>query len=157
MEINKLREIAETGIKNTALLDCFVVDVVLSGRKIEIYIDSDEGVDFQKCKKLSRFLEAYLDESEEFSDNYVLEVSSPGLDRPLLMPRQYKKNIGRLLRLEAKKFENPLDCRLLEVKEEGVLVEYTVILKEDRKKKKVTVKDEVSWDEIVKVTVQAEF
>jgi ribosome maturation factor RimP len=157
MEISKLREIAEKGIENTALLDCFIVDVVLSGRKIEVYIDSDDGVDFQKCKKLSRFIESYLDESDEFSENYILEVSSPGLDRPLVLQRQYKKNIGRLIRLESKKFDSTLDGRLLEVKEEGILIEYEVVLKEDRKKKKVTVKDEVSWNEIVKVTIQAEF
>ncbi len=157
MEITKIREIAEIGIENTALADCFVVDIVLSGRKIEVYIDSDTGVDFQKCKKLSRFIESYLDESGLVSDNYILEVSSPGLDRPLVSPRQYKKNIGRLLKVVSKKFESSLECRLLEVKEEGIVIEYTVILKEDRKKKKITVKDEVSWEDLIKVTIEAEF
>ncbi|MBK7425881.1 MAG: hypothetical protein IPI60_02010 [Saprospiraceae bacterium] len=71
--------------------DCFLVEIILKGNKLEVYLDSDTAITFEKCKKVSRVLEAYLDETKVLGAEYTLEVSSAGVGKPLLMPRQFEK------------------------------------------------------------------
>jgi ribosome maturation factor RimP len=76
----------------------FLVDIKFPmGRQIEVYIDSDEGIHISECADISRFLEKNLDGSGLVPDNYILEVSSPGMSNPLRIPRQYKRRIGGVL------------------------------------------------------------
>ena len=70
---------------------------VSEGNAISILLDDDEGTSIAKCIALSRHMEDELDrDAEDFS----LDVSSPGLDQPLKMHRQYQKNIGRDVQLK---------------------------------------------------------
>lgn len=70
---------------------------VSEGNAISILLDDDEGTSIAKCIALSRHLEDELDrDAEDFS----FDVSSPGLDQPLKMHRQYQKNIGRDVQLK---------------------------------------------------------
>ena len=78
----------------------FLIEVRSSGSKHEVYIDGDDGVTFAKCRKISRYLEEKLEESGAVGDKYVLEVSSPGADRPLTQWRQYRKHEGRALKVK---------------------------------------------------------
>ncbi len=78
----------------------FLIEVRSSGSKHEVYIDGDDGVTFAKCRKISRYLEEKLEESGAVEDKYVLEVSSPGADRPLTQWRQYRKHEGRVLKVK---------------------------------------------------------
>ena len=79
--------------------DLFVVQVTVSGAensmKVSVEIDGDNGISIDQCAKLSRELGTELEEIELFSLPYRLEVSSPGIDKPLRLKRQYDKNIGR--------------------------------------------------------------
>ena len=77
--------------------DCFVVDVNQSNKRLEVFVDSDSGMTFGKCQRISRYLESYLDEEKPLGEEYILNVSSPGVDRPLKFYRQYLKNVGRTL------------------------------------------------------------
>ena len=78
--------------------DCFLVEINASGgSRVEVYIDADAGIDFTRCRKISRYLEAEIEEQGWMNEQYTIEVSSPGLDRPLKFKRQYTKNIGRKL------------------------------------------------------------
>jgi ribosome maturation factor RimP len=81
----------------------FLVGVRVSGhpgtRKVAIQIDSDAGLNINRCSQVSRQLSKMLDERDVLDGAYALEVSSPGLDQPLLLPRQYKKNIGRMVKI----------------------------------------------------------
>jgi ribosome maturation factor RimP len=54
-----------------------------------------EGVTIDDCARVSRALEQWLDEDEEVADRYVLEVSSPGLERPLIRARDFVRFVGR--------------------------------------------------------------
>ena len=75
--------------------DHFLVDVLIKpGNKIFIFIDGDNRVSIDVCIKLSRFVESHFDRDVE---DFELMVSSTGVDRPLKLPRQYKKNIGFML------------------------------------------------------------
>ncbi len=77
--------------------DFFVVDVLINlNNNIKIYIDKEKGVSIGECVKVSRCVEEkLLSEDLDFS----LEVSSPGLDMPLKVQEQYKKNIGNKIEI----------------------------------------------------------
>lgn len=68
-----------------AAKDFFLVDIKLSlgGKKVEIFADSDTGIQIDECATISRKLEEHLDGSGLIPDNYTLEVSSPGMSNPL--------------------------------------------------------------------------
>ncbi|MCL2683448.1 MAG: ribosome assembly cofactor RimP [Bacteroidales bacterium] len=73
--------------------DVFLVDCrVKTDNKIRVFIDSERGVTIEDCIALSRHIEGNLDREQE---DFALDVSSAGLDLPLRMPRQFKKNVGR--------------------------------------------------------------
>lgn len=69
---------------------------------LRIYIDSEQGIDIESCTKVSRQISAIFDVEEPFLGNYFLEVSSPGLDRPLFTLAHYQKFIGQQLRFRTK-------------------------------------------------------
>jgi len=73
---------------------------VSPSRHIVVYIDGDEGVSLDACTQISRILESVLDQEPTLGGIYTLEVSSPGVNRPLKFPRQYIKHVGRTLRIE---------------------------------------------------------
>lgn len=80
--------------------DLFLVDVtVSSSNKINIYVDSMSGVKISDCARLSRTIEGIL---TRHTDNFELEVSSPGLDKPLKLHLQYEKNLGMNLDIVTK-------------------------------------------------------
>lgn len=61
---------------------------------VRIYIDADEGVGLSDCEFVSREVAALLDVEDPISGHYDLEISSPGLDRPLFTPEQYGQFVG---------------------------------------------------------------
>src|SRR5688572_24738994 len=81
----------------------FLVDVIAKGqkssKKVLIVIDGDKGVTIDDCANLSRELSKAFDDAQLFDDSYMLEVSTPGLDHPLKLQRQYNKNIGRRVKV----------------------------------------------------------
>lgn len=129
-----IRELAESFLTDGT---GFIVDVrVREGNVISVLLDDDEGTSIEKCIALSRHLEGALDrESEDFS----LDVSSPGLDQPLRMLRQYQKNVGREVQLKIK------DAG----KVEGVLVEATAhaVTIKTREKKRIEGRKAKEWVE----------
>jgi len=102
----------------------FVVDVVVSSRKgpkkVLVLIDGDNGITIDDCATLSRELSKTFDELDWMDESYTLEVSTPGLDQPLLLHRQYKKNVGRLLRVKSQ--DQILEGRLKDVQEEKIVL-----------------------------------
>jgi len=77
--------------------DVFLVEVkVIPGNNIKVFLDADSGITIEKCIKINRALYNQIEESELFPNgDFSLEVSSPGVEEPLKLHRQYKKNIGR--------------------------------------------------------------
>jgi len=77
--------------------DIFLVEVkVIPGNNIKVFIDADNGITIEKCIKINRALYNQIEESDLFPNgDFSLEVSSPGVEEPLKLHRQYKKNIGR--------------------------------------------------------------
>ena len=79
------------------------LDVARVGRRgrVKVVVDSDDGVDLDQCAELSRKVSAILDANDDLMGDgpYTLEVSSPGVTRPLTLPRHWRRNVGRLVRV----------------------------------------------------------
>jgi ribosome maturation factor RimP len=103
LELEQMQEIKE---KIKTLLDpvlnqhqAFLVDVTIrnerGGKLVQVFLDTDVGVTIEQCAEISRNLASQLESGRVFETSYRLEVSSPGIDKPLKFLRQYQKNIGR--------------------------------------------------------------
>lgn len=83
--------------------DYFLVDVEVRGHKgtrvVEVYVDSEEEMGHDDLALISKEVGFLLDVEDVVDGSYKLELSSPGIKRPLTMPAQYRKNVGRTLRV----------------------------------------------------------
>jgi len=99
IKVSAEERISELVNELTASTPMYVVEVVLRGRKgsrvLDVFVDSDESLDVDALARLSRELSVILDVEDLIDGHFNLNVSSPGLDRPLVSPRQFRKNIGR--------------------------------------------------------------
>ena len=78
-------------------MEVYHVEYVKEGpdRVLRVYIDKDEGfIGTEDCEKVSRFLSDKLDEADPIEENYLLEVSSPGMDRVLWTEEHFRKYVG---------------------------------------------------------------
>ncbi|MEX0770361.1 MAG: ribosome maturation factor RimP [Balneolaceae bacterium] len=111
-QINIIKKLAEPIVQQE---DMFIVDVEIKGGNetvVWIFVDSEHGdVSVDSCTRISSELDFVLDAHEVFSTGYRLNISSPGLSRPLSDRRQYVKNLGRKARV---KFKEPEGYRKLE-------------------------------------------
>ncbi len=126
----------------------YLVELVERDNLLQVFWDSDEGVTLAECQRLSRLIEAHIEEHGLMPETYKIDVSSPGLSRPLKLQRQYVKNIGRLLSVQHE--GEKLKGRLLEVTDAGIKIDLI-------KSKKETVSTLFSWDEIEEAKVVPEF
>jgi ribosome maturation factor RimP len=122
--INIEKRVAElVDEKLTELPGVFVVDIkMLPNNKLIILLDGDNGIGVGDCAKVSRYVGFKLEEDNVIEEAYNLEVSSPGIDTPLTLVRQYAKNIGRDLGIkttEGKKREG----KLLNVTEDSIVID----------------------------------
>ena len=132
----------------------FLVEVrIKPTNNFKIFIDGDQGVTIEKCVQINRALYKKLEELGLFPNgDFSLEVSSPGLDEPLKLLRQYKKNIGRQVELilqDGSKKEG----RLMEVSEDGIIVEET----KGKNKKKEVINHTFLFDNIKTTKIQVVF
>ena len=132
----------------------FLVEVrIKPTNNFKIFIDGDQGVTIEKCVQINRALYKKLEELGLFPNgDFSLEVSSPGLDEPLKLLRQYKKNIGRQVELilqDGSKKEG----RLMEVSEDGIIIEET----KGKNKKKEVINHTFLFDNIKTTKIQVVF
>ena len=84
--------------------ELFFVDLIVTGvsgkQIVLVLIDSEVGLSIEMCSLISRKLLSKIEEKSLIEGAFNLEVSSPGIDRPISLPRQFKKNIGRKLEIE---------------------------------------------------------
>jgi ribosome maturation factor RimP len=78
---------------------CELVRVEIKGGVLRLFLDKPEGITLADCEHVSKLASAYLDVVDFGKSRYVLEVSSPGLDRQLYRPRDYARFLGRLVRV----------------------------------------------------------
>jgi len=152
----KLAELVSEKLSEPGFEDYFLVEIVLKTTKVEVFLDSDTAVDYEKCKKVSRHLEAYLDESKALGEEYTLDVSSAGVGKPLKLIRQYAKNIGR--DLEVKKIDGTtVSGLLLKASEVDLELEEELKVKEGKKNVLKKVTQVIPFDQIKIATVKIRF
>jgi len=127
---SKIKELIEARIEDT---DLFVVDIkIASGNKITVLLDGFNGVGINDCVSVSRDVESNLDREQ---GDFELYVSSAGLDMPLKVKQQYKKNMGRavkILTLDGHKHEGILTA----ANDEHLEIQYEEKVRIEGRKKK---------------------
>ena len=128
--ISKLKEWSTDYLKGS---DGFLVDIENrpGSNKYRVVVDGIESITIKRCAMLSRYLSKQMDEDESLDedDYFTFEVSSPGADRPLKLPKQYFKHIGRQLEVETSDGEK-LTGSLVSVDEVKISIEAEVSKKE---------------------------
>jgi ribosome maturation factor RimP len=118
----------------------------------KVYLDADSGLSIGKCAEINKKLYHLIEEKQLFPDgDFSLEVSSPGVDEPLLSERQYKKNIGRTIAIAFTDGTADKIGVLKELKEEVLTLEVKI------PKKKETELIEIPFSIIKTITVQIVF
>jgi ribosome maturation factor RimP len=137
-------------------LDLEEIEVTPAGKRrvLRVVVDSDEGVQLDTCAELSRTLSEALDETDAMGGApYVLEVTSPGADRPLTEQRHYRRASGRLIKanLTESAGGGELTARITGVDEDGVDLEVPGV-----KGRKPT-RRRLAFADIAKARVEIEF
>ncbi|MEO0044851.1 MAG: Ribosome maturation factor RimP [Bacteroidota bacterium] len=115
----KVTNLLEEGLLENPSL--FLVDLSISeGYKITVTLDGDNGLTLQDCIDVSRIIENNLDREEQ---DFSLEVASAGVSTPLKLVRQYKKNIGRTLKV--KTAAETIEAKLEAATEESITLSWT--------------------------------
>ncbi len=100
MDTEYIKEVLEEDIES---LGCKVWGLELFGRRsnqtLRIFIDKNEGISVEDCERVSKHVSKVLDAENDFSENYLLEVSSPGLDRKFFYKEQYKDYLNEPLKI----------------------------------------------------------
>lgn len=125
--------------------DVFIVEIALhrgSRNVLSIWVDTDAGIMIDECARISRRLNQYFEESSPFNFPFRLEVSSPGVGKPLRLLRQYHKNVGRKLKVVLENGE------VVKGKLEVVAEDQITLRPKPKKKKK---KNEEAAPELVEV------
>jgi ribosome maturation factor RimP len=158
MEIaESLKSTVEKSFALDGLQDCFLIELnVLPNKRVEVFIDSDDVVTFEKCKQLSRIVEAEIEEKGWFGENYTLDVSSAGVGRPLRNPRQYKKNIGRKVEIRLTD-KQKISGELSAVEGDTLSIKRIVKRKEGKKNIQEEVVDTVNIAEMEEIKVKISF
>ncbi|MEU5031525.1 ribosome maturation factor RimP [Streptomyces milbemycinicus] len=134
-------------------LDLEEVEVTPAGKRrvLRIVVDSDDGVQLDACAELSRAVSQTLDDTDAMGQHpYVLEVTSPGADRPLTEPRHYRRAAGRLIKARLAE-GGELVARITAVDDEGLDVEVPGV-----KGRRPTAR-RLAFKEISKARVEIEF
>lgn len=154
------REVGDAAVRSavepvvTALgLDLEALDVHSSGRRrrVSVVVDRDGGIDLDGIAEASRAVSDALDSSDAMGDDpYTLEVTSPGIDRPLTLPRHWRRNVGRRVRLHTTA-GGSVEGRIRGADDEGVTLDA------DANGKPESAERRTPWSDVSRGEVQVEF
>ena len=144
----------------------YLLEVIRRGHQnsgvLEVIVDGEQGVNLDALTEVSRQISAILDEDEDaIKGRYRLEVSTPGLDRPLEHDWQYRKNVGRLVKITWRDEEEKKRTELYRLQNvAGESLEVTKVKggkgKKGRKESNSSESVALPFDRIDKVTVEPE-
>jgi len=131
----------------------FLVDISIKPtNNIKVFVDADQGAAIDQLSKINRALYKWVEETIFPNGDFSIEVSSPGLDEPLKMDRQYMKNVGRFLEVLLK----------TGIRKEGKLIsasENEIVLEEEKGhgKRKELIQHKILKEEIKTTKIQIKF
>jgi ribosome maturation factor RimP len=151
---NKVQKVLDAALAERKEL--FLIDLSINdANKISIVLDGDLGINLQDCIDISRAVENNLDREEQ---DFSLEVASAGISSPLKLVRQYKKNIGRTLKVKTNSLEE-IEAQLTMANDEKITIEWQA--REPKKigkgKETVDKKLELSYENIKEAIVIISF
>ena len=150
--LNSIEQIVSTFLESEP--GYFLVEIKIKPTSnIKVFIDGDNGISIEKCVQFNRQLYKIIESKNFFpSGDFSLEVSSPGIDKPLKLQRQYLKNVGRNVEVN---FNDgaAVSGRLLQVSNDDIIVEQTT----GKGKKAETKQLVIPFSNIKTTTVQIEF
>ncbi|WP_299118630.1 ribosome assembly cofactor RimP [uncultured Tenacibaculum sp.] len=118
MNQEKVRELLDEALQENESL--YLIDLqFLANSKIKVIVDGDSGVQLSECVRISRKIEHNLDREEE---DFSLEVTTPDISHPLMVKRQYKKNVNRILKVKTATEE--FEGTLTEVTDENITLHW---------------------------------
>jgi ribosome maturation factor RimP len=132
--------------------ELFLIDFTVStAGDIEVVVDGDKGVSLDECIRISRHIEHNLDRE---IDDFSLKVTSPDITKPLVNNRQYKKNIGRVLKVQT--INESFEGLLIDVENDKIVLEWKAREPKPIGKGKHTVvkQAEIAIDDITKAVVK---
>ncbi len=134
--------------------DVFLVSLrIKPTNNIKVFLDADQGINVDRLIKFNRKLYKDLEESALFPDgDFSLELSSPGLDEPLKLLRQYRKNIGRYLEVQLQDGTKE-EGKLLDASEEKLVME----IERGKGKKKEVLQKEFMMADVKAAKIQVKF
>lgn len=157
MITDQIEELLQEKFQEPEFADCFTVEIKLEGGKqLEVFVDSDSGITLEKCQRIHRYLESHLDANGWLGEDYGLDVSSPGIFRPLKFARQYTRNLGRTLEVQLSEGEGKTGI-LKTVNPESIVLEEEIKWKEGKKNMKGTIQTVIPFEHIVKAVVKLSF
>lgn len=132
----------------------FIVEVrIKPTNNIKVFLDGDNGISIEKCVFYNRVLYKRIEDSGMFPDgDFSLEISSPGLDEPLKLLRQYRKNVGRKVEVLLKDGVK-IEGKLLEVFDAHIIVEET----KGKNKKQEIIQHNFPFENIKSTKIQIVF
>lgn len=150
----KVAQLLESALEKNKSL--FLIDLnITEDNQIKVILDGDTGVTVEDCIAVSRQIEHNLDRDEY---DFSLEVMSAGVSEPLVLPRQYKKNLGRKLKIKTKNNEK-FEGELAEVTAESCTLKWSVREPKPVGKGKITVQKQatVPYSDITEAKVMITF
>jgi len=137
----------------------FLVDIKItsgpSTNKLKVILDGDQGITIEQCAHISRGISDWLDSDASVQDSFILEVTSPGIDQPLQLRRQYVKNIGRKVKIRLT--DNTETKGLLKEVGDNFIVLENLKSKDKRKKSDPDQWVKIPLEQIRTATVQISF
>jgi ribosome maturation factor RimP len=134
--------------------DLFLVSVKMhSNGKLVILVDGDKGIGIADCAAISRHVGFHLEEENVIENAYNLEVSSPGIDAALVLPRQYVKNVGRQLGIKMAD-GSKREGKLTGITEDAIVIEET---KKEKGKKAEIIESAIPLAQITETKVLISF
>jgi ribosome maturation factor RimP len=134
--------------------DMFLVDMrIKPTHNIKIFLDADKGLPLERCIKVNRALYKKIEEAGLYpGGDFSLEVSSPGVDEPLKLQRQFIKNVGRNVSVTLPD-DSIRSGKMIAADDMGFRISRT----EGKGKKAVTIEDEFSYSDVKSVKVLISF
>lgn len=150
--LNSIEQIVNTFLESEP--GYFLVEIKIKPtNNIKVFIDGDNGISIEKCVQFNRQLYKIIESKNFFPPGeFSLEVSSPGIDKPLKLERQYLKNVGRNVEVNFNE-GTAIIGRLLQVSNNDIIVEQTT----GKGKKAETKQLVIPFSNIKTITVQIEF
>lgn len=151
-QIRALEQKVETLIRDEP--GVFLVEIrIKPTNNVKVFVDGDNGISIEKLVQYNRKLYKDIEENGFFANgDFSLEVSSPGLDEPLKLHRQYLKNIGRNVEVISKEGART-EGKLISATETEIVVEEI----KGKNKKREVVTHTISFDNIKTTTIQIKF